>query len=122
MLVSSVIALLGIGIAYFIWNKRRDIAAGAARNFSGLHRLLLNKYYVDELYDRLIVRPLYVLSRWCAETVDAGVIDGAVNGVATVVERAAGRLRRYQTGFVMNYALSMLVGVVALLGWFLWPR
>ena len=53
---------------------------------------------------------------------DAGVIDGAVNGVATVIERAAGRLRRYQTGFVMNYALSMLVGVVTLLGWLLWPR
>ena len=50
------------------------------------------------------------------------MIDGAVNGIATVVERAASQLRRYQTGFVMNYALSMLVGVVALLGWFLWPR
>jgi NADH-quinone oxidoreductase subunit L len=51
-----------------------------------------------------------------------GVIDGAVNGVATAVQGLAARLRRYQTGFVMNYALSMLVGVVALLGWFLWPR
>jgi NADH-quinone oxidoreductase subunit L len=50
------------------------------------------------------------------------VIDGAVNGVATVFQRMAGRLRRYQTGFVMNYALSMLVGVVTLLGWLLWPR
>jgi NADH-quinone oxidoreductase subunit L len=89
---------------------------------NGIHRLLLNKYYVDELYDRAIVRPLLALSRWCAEAFDARVIDGAVNGLAAVIARAAGGLRRYQTGFVMNYALSMLMGVVALLGWFLWPR
>ena len=70
----------------------------------------------------VLVRPLFALSRWCAETLDQGVIDGAVNGVAAALQGLAARLRRYQTGFVMNYALSMLVGVVALLGWFLWPR
>jgi NADH-quinone oxidoreductase subunit L len=89
---------------------------------NGLHRLLLHKYYVDELYDRVIVKPLLALSHWCAASFDAGVIDGAVNGVASLVAGAATRLRRLQTGFVMNYALSMLVGVVALLGWVLWPR
>ena len=100
---------------------KADLAkVGVPQN--GVHRLLLHKYYVDELYDRLIVQPIFALSRWCAETFDMRVIDGAVNGVATAVQGLAGRLRRYQTGFVMNYALSMLVGVVALLGWFLWPR
>jgi NADH-quinone oxidoreductase subunit L len=100
---------------------RADLArVGAPRN--ALHRLLLHKYYVDELYDALFVRPVFAMSRWFAEVFDAGVIDGAVNGVAELVLRAAGRLRRVQTGFVMNYALTMLIGVVALLGLLLWPR
>jgi NADH-quinone oxidoreductase subunit L len=122
MAVSVLAALAGILVAWTMYVRGRADLGKIGVPQNAVHRVLLNKYYVDELYDRLIVQPLYALSRWCAETVDAGVIDGAVNGVATVVERAAGRLRRYQTGFVMNYALSMLVGVVALLGWFLWPR
>ncbi|PYM64915.1 MAG: NADH-quinone oxidoreductase subunit L, partial [Candidatus Rokuibacteriota bacterium] len=77
---------------------------------------------VDELYDAALVRPLLGLFRWCAEAFDLGVIDGAVNGVAAFFGRCALGLRRYQTGFVMNYALSMLAGVIALLGFLLWPR
>ncbi len=122
MAVSVAAALAGLLVAWQMYlGGKADLAkVGVPQN--GVHRLLLHKYYVDELYDRLIVRPIFALSRWCAETFDMRVIDGAVNGVATAVQGLAGRLRRYQTGFVMNYALSMLVGVVALLGWFLWPR
>jgi NADH-quinone oxidoreductase subunit L len=122
MAVSVGAALAGLAAAWRMYLGPGADLARVGVPTSGVHRLLLHKYYVDELYDRALVRPTLALSRWCAEAFDAGVIDGAVNGVATVVERAAGRLRRYQTGFVMNYALSMLVGVVALLGWFLWPR
>ena len=122
MAVSVAAALAGLLAAWAMYVRGRADLAKIGVPQNGVHRLLLHKYYVDELYDRTIVRPILALSRWCAEAVDVGVIDGAVNGVAAVVERAAGRLRRYQTGFVMNYALSMLVGVVALLGWFLWPR
>ena len=122
MVVSVVASLAGLTVAWQLYVRGRADLAKIGVPQSGLHRVLLDKYYVDELYDRVIVRPLFALSRWCAEVLDAGVIDGAVNGVATVLTGAAARLRRYQTGFVMNYALSMLVGVVALLGWFLWPR
>jgi NADH-quinone oxidoreductase subunit L len=122
MAVSVAAALAGLLVAWEMYVRGRADLAKAGVPQNAIHRLLLNKYYVDELYDRAIVQPIFALSRWCAEVFDAGVIDGAVNGVATVVEQAARRLRRYQTGFVMNYALSMLVGVVALLGWFLWPR
>jgi NADH-quinone oxidoreductase subunit L len=122
MAVSVAAALAGLLVAWAMYGRGRADLAKVGVPQNGVHRLLLHKYYVDELYDRTIVQPILALSRWCAEAVDAGVIDGAVNGIATVVERAASRLRRYQTGFVMNYALSMLVGVVALLGWFLWPR
>ena len=122
MAVSVVASLAGLTVAWQLYVRGRADVAKIGVPQSGLHRVLLHKYYVDELYDRAIVRPLFALSRWCAEAFDAGVIDGAVNGVAAVIARAAAGLRRYQTGFVMNYALSMLVGVVALLGWFLWPR
>ena len=79
--VSLTIAVAGIAFAYFVWIKRRRIADNVVREFPGLHRLLLNKYYVDELYDATIVQPIKAASteglwRWF----DVRVIDGAVNG------------------------------------------
>ena len=121
MLVSSAVAFVGIGIAYFIWIKRRDIADSAARGLSGVYRLLLNKYYVDELYDAAIVQPIKVISTeglW--RGVDVKVIDGAVNGTAAVIDGGAAVLRRLQTGSVRAYAGSLLVGVVIILGYYLW--
>jgi NADH-quinone oxidoreductase subunit L len=121
MLVSSVIALLGIGIAAFIWLKRREIAASAARSFAGLHRLLLNKYYVDEVYDAAIVQPIRVISQeglW--RGFDVRVIDAAVNGTASIVAGGAAALRLLQSGSVRAYASSLFLGVVLILGYYLW--
>ena len=103
--VSSTIALGGIGLAFLVWIRRREVAAQMAARFPGLHRLLLNKYYVDEVYDAALVRPIGNASReglW--KGVDIGVIDGAVNGAAAVVGAAAWALRRLQTGSVRTYA------------------
>jgi len=119
--VSSVIALVGIGIAAFIWLKRRSIAAAMAANYPGLHRLLLNKYYVDEVYDAVVVQPIRIGSQealW--RGFDVRVIDAAVNGTGAIVSSCAGGLRRLQTGSVRAYAGSMFVGVVVILGYFLW--
>jgi NADH-quinone oxidoreductase subunit L len=121
MLVSSTLAILGIAIAAFIWIKRRDIAASAARSLSGVHRLLMNKYYVDELYDAAVVQPIKVISTeglW--RGLDVKVIDGAVNGTGAIVDGGAAVLRRLQTGSVRVYAGSVLVGVVVILGYYLW--
>jgi NADH-quinone oxidoreductase subunit L len=119
--VSSAIAIGGLLLASFIWLKRRDIADQMARNFAPLHRLLLNKYYVDEVYDATIVRPVQAVSReglW--RGVDVGVIDGAVNGVAAIVDAGSLMLRRLQTGSVRAYAGSLFLGVVIMLGYYLW--
>ena len=119
--VSSLIAFAGIGIAILVWLKRRSIAENMARNYPGLHRLLLNKYYVDEIYDAAIVQPIRLGSEeslW--RRVDVGLIDGAVNGTGTIVAAGAGLLRRLQTGSVRSYAGSMFVGVVVILGYYLW--
>jgi NADH-quinone oxidoreductase subunit L len=121
MAVSSGIALLGIGLAAFIWLKRRDIADSMARKYAGLHRLLLNKYYVDELYDATVVRPIQIGSQeglW--RGLDVRVVDGAVNGAGTIVEAGSSALRRLQTGSVRAYAGSMFIGVVVILGYYLW--
>jgi NADH-quinone oxidoreductase subunit L len=120
MAVSVLVALAGLAVAWVMYpGGRADLSrVGVPRN--GLHALLLHKYYVDELYDRLFVRPLFGLAEWCARAFDAGVVDGAVNGIGTLVSRGAGALRRYQTGFVMNYALSVLVGALAVLALLLW--
>jgi NADH-quinone oxidoreductase subunit L len=119
--VSSLIALTGIGIAVIVWLRRPAIAEAMASNYPGLHRLLLNKYYVDEVYDAAIVQPIRIGSEeglW--RRFDVNVIDGAVNGTGTIVASWAGMMRRLQTGSVRSYAGSMFVGVVVILGYYLW--
>jgi len=121
MAVSSGIALLGIGIAAFIWLKRREIADAMARKYAGVHRLLLHKYYVDEVYDATIVKPILIGSReglW--RGLDVQVVDGAVNGTGALVAAGSSMLRRLQTGSVRAYAGSMFIGVVVILGYYLW--
>ncbi len=120
--ISTVLALSGIGIAAFFFLKRRDAADAMARRFAGVHRLLLNKYYVDELYNATIVQPIKRLSTgvlW--KVVDAGVIDGAVNGTGLTVRGGAGLLRRLQTGSVRVSAAALFLGVVVIVGYYLWP-
>jgi NADH-quinone oxidoreductase subunit L len=119
--VSSGIAVLGIAIAFGIWIKRRAIADRMAVTFAPIYRLLLNKYYVDEIYDASVVQPIKVISRdglW--RGFDINVIDGIVNGTAAAVAAASTSLRRVQTGSVRAYAGSLFVGVVMILGYYLW--
>jgi NADH-quinone oxidoreductase subunit L len=121
MAVSSGIAVAGIAIAFFVWVMRKELAAAMAASFGPIHRLLLNKYYVDEIYDASVVHPLGAVSRdglW--RVVDVGVIDGAVNGVGSIVDAGAANLRRLQTGSIRTYASSLFVGVVLVLGYYLW--
>jgi NADH-quinone oxidoreductase subunit L len=121
MVVSSVVALAGIGIAAFFFLKNRGAADALAERFGGLRRVLLNKYYVDEIYDATIVQPIRIVSEdalW--KRVDVRLIDGAVNGVGDTVGGLAQRLRRIQNGSVRMYAASVFVGAVAILGYYMW--
>ena len=119
--VSSLIAVLGIGLAAFLWVKNPQIPASMAASFPGLHRLLLNKYYVDEIYDAAIVHPIQAASTqglW--KVADARIIDGAVNVTGYLVAGVSAVLRLFQTGSVRSYAASTFVGVVLILGYYLW--
>jgi len=121
MLLSTVIAVAGIGLATRFFLQRPDLADGVAARFSSVHRTLLNKYYVDELYNAAIVQPIKRLSTvFLWRGMDAGVIDGTVNAVGLVVRGWSAVLRRLQTGSVRAYAMSFFVGVVTILGYYLW--
>jgi NADH-quinone oxidoreductase subunit L len=121
MAVSVGVALAGIGLAWYFFLRRPQAADAVARSAAPVHRLLLNKYYVDELYDSAVVQPIKRGSEqvlW--KGVDVGLIDGAVNGAGSFVSGSSSVLRRLQSGLVRAYAASLLVGVVAILGYYLW--
>src|SRR5262244_2178670 len=109
----------GFALAWFMYMASPVRPAEIGQPKTGVHALLLNAYYVDTLYDRMIVRPLLALSVFLARVFDLRVIDGLVNGIGrTVVAWAAG-MRRIQTGYTVNYALTMLAGAVAIVAFLL---
>ena len=121
MVVSSLVAGVGIGVAAYVFLKNRNAAAAVAEQFGALYRVLLNKYYVDEIYDATIVSPIRIVSEealW--KRIDVRVIDGAVNGMGETVAGMSSVLRRLQNGSVRMYAASLFLGVVAILGYYLW--
>src|SRR4029077_19957839 len=115
------VAIAGIGIAVYFFLRNRRAADGVAAQFSGVHTLLENKYYVDEIYDATVVQPIRIVSEeglW--KVVDVKVIDAAVNGVGQTVAGSSALVRRLQTGSVRAYAVSLFTGVVLILGYYLW--
>ena len=120
MLVSIAVAVAGIVLAVFFWLRSRTAAARVAASMAPLYTLLLNKYYVDELYNAAIVQPIKLGSTYILwRGFDAGIIDGLVNGVGHAVRGSSATLRRLQTGSIRAYAASLFIGVVLILGWYL---
>ena len=118
--ISTGIALAGIGIATYFWLRNRRAADAMAERLRPVHRVLLNKYYVDEIYDAVFVQPIKLLStKGLWRGADAGLIDGAVNGVGLAVSGTSTVLRRVQTGSVRTYAAGIFVGVVLIVGYYL---
>jgi NADH-quinone oxidoreductase subunit L len=121
MIVASAVAMAGIGIAFYIYRKRPEMASRIADRFPRLYRFLVHKGYVDELYDELFVEPTKALAEGALwRGVDVTLIDGAVNGAATIVDETGGIVRKAQTGSMRAYALSVLLGVVVIVGYYLW--
>ena len=91
-----------------------------ASGFQRTHRFLLNKWYFDELYDRIFVKPCFSLGRGFWKAGDGQLIDGVgPDGVAAAVLNIARRAGALQSGFLYHYAFAMLLGVAALVSWFL---
>ncbi len=116
MVISSVVGLAGIA---FAWSRYRE-RVPSDEPTNALHKLLANKYYIDEVYNALIVQPIKNGSHFLLwQLVDNGIIDGIVNGVAAVVRFIGGLLRRLQTGIVQAYIVSMVLGIVLFLAYYL---
>jgi NADH-quinone oxidoreductase subunit L len=109
----------GVGLAAFFYLKRPDIPAALAQRFNFLYRMLLNKYWFDELYSWLFARGARVLGGSLWRRDDQNMIDGFfVNGSAHLVERVSRLFKVFQSGFIYHYAFAMLIGVFALVTWF----
>jgi len=147
MVFSLVVAVAGISLAYRFYVTSPEIADQMRERFAGAHRTLLNKYYVDELYDATVIsgtmasgRGLWtfdrnvvdgavngtgwatVISSWLSGVTDRNVVDGLVNLVGWIVQESSLAFRRFQTGLVQNYALLMLFGVFAFVSVYLFLR
>jgi len=119
ILVSVLVALAGIALAVRTYGGDRGLAGGEAwaTRFPALHRLLVGKYYVDELYDRLVVKPLAGLARMLFKVIDTLLIEGSLHVGAFVTELTGDIARFTTTGNVRNYALYFFLGLVALFWW-----
>jgi NADH-quinone oxidoreductase subunit L len=120
--LATVVALLGIGLAAYMYVVFTDLPARIGAAFGPLHRLFEGKYFFDEAYgwavDEVVVKGSDAVL-W--KKVDAGAIDATVNGTGTLVDGLARVLRFAQTGLVRSYAFLILGGAVAVLGYLLWP-
>jgi NADH-quinone oxidoreductase subunit L len=115
---SSFIAMLiGFGIAWLYYIRAPWLPAATARAFKPLYLFLLNKWYFDELYNAIFVRPAFAIGRFLWKGGDGAVIDGAIDGTAAGVGRVTERVVKLQTGYLYHYAFAMLIGVAALLTW-----
>jgi NADH-quinone oxidoreductase subunit L len=117
--VSPFVAMLiGLGVAYWFYILRPDLPGKLAAQQPALYRFLLNKWYFDEIYDFLFVRPAMWLGSFLWKKGDGATIDGGINGLAMgivpYVTRLAGRA---QSGYLFHYAFAMVLGLVALIFW-----
>ncbi|MFM9842863.1 MAG: NADH-quinone oxidoreductase subunit L [Dongiaceae bacterium] len=117
------VAVVGIGLAYIFYIAMPSLPELVASMFRPVYLFFLNKWYFDEFYDWLFVRPAHLLGRGLWKSGDGAVIDGVgPDGVAAATLQMARRAGRLQSGYVYHYAFAMLIGVVALLTWYLFAH
>ena len=119
MVAASLAGLLGIAAAYVLYVKSPDLPDRLMNRWRLLYQLSLNKWYVDEVYDRTIVNPTFQIADQLWKRVDVRVIDGAVNGIARGVAWCGWVVRLIQSGQVQHYALGMTLGAMVILSAYL---
>jgi NADH-quinone oxidoreductase subunit L len=117
MALALAIALGGIGVAWIVYRKREGIATALAKAWGPVYALVRNLFWVDELYELVLLRPFYFLSR-VFTAFDRWVVDGLVNAAGVTADVSGQLFKLFQTGYVRNYALLFLLGTASLL-WYL---
>ena len=122
-LLPLIMAVSGIGLAYVMYMLRPDLPAVAVRIFRPIHAFFFNKWFFDELYDRVFVRPAVYLGYGFWKAGDGAVIDGVgPDGVAAATRNLAKRFSALQSGYLYHYAFAMLIGVVVLATWYIFTQ
>ncbi len=122
MTMSVIVAIIGICLAYYIYMVRgKELPEKLAKEYASHYQLIYNKYYVDEIYELMIVWPIYYLSVLLWKVVDAFMIDGiGVNGPGWLVKRLSAGSRLVQNGYVQTYGAFMLIGLVGMICFYLY--
>ncbi len=122
MSLSVIVAIIGICLAYYIYMVRaKDLPEKLAKEYAWHYQLIYNKYYVDEIYELMIVQPIYYFSVLLWKVVDAFMIDGiGVNGPGWLVKRLSAGARLVQNGYVQTYGTFMVMGLVAIACFYLY--
>lgn len=116
--VSIGIAVAGVGLAVWLYSGPASRVDALARSLRPVHVLLRGKYFIDELYDRVLARPLVWISEYVLlRGTDRWLLDGTLNGLASLAQRTAGVLGRIQTGSLQLYALWVMVGLIGAILW-----
>lgn len=119
-LAPTIVGVIGIALGFICYQFTQGIPETVARIFKPIHSLFFRKWYVDELYDVMFVKPAWVLGRGFFKGGDQMIINGlGPDGMARLSRAGSGTLSALQTGYVYHYALTMIVAVVALMGWLL---
>ena len=119
-LAPLVVGGLGIALAYLFYMFRTDLPGKLAGSFQGIYQFLLNKWYFDELYDKIFVRPAFYLGKQLWKVGDGSLIDGiGPDGISAAVKIMARRASALQSGYLYHYAFAMLIGIVTLVSWHL---
>lgn len=119
-LASTVVMLIGLFTAWMMYIRSKDAPARLAANFQPLYKFLLNKWYFDELYNLIFVRPAFWLGRLFWKGGDENIIDRfGPNGSAWIVQQGSRLAVRMQSGYLYTYALVMLLGLVGTISWFM---
>jgi NADH-quinone oxidoreductase subunit L len=121
-ILPTLTGILGIALAYWFYIANPALPVGLAARFAPIYRFLLNKWYFDELYDVLFVRPAFWLANEFWKVGDATLIDGVPNGLASLAEGGSVQVVRIQTGSIAVYAFTMLIGLVVMVSLFLLVR
>jgi NADH-quinone oxidoreductase subunit L len=109
--LSIIAAVAGIGLSAFMYLRKTNLPQRLGQTFGFAYKVLWNKYYVDELYHQIVVRPaLWTANRLIVDLTDGKIIEGIVNGVPAAIGKLSGRLRQVQTGIVQEYGAVMLIG------------
>jgi NADH-quinone oxidoreductase subunit L len=118
MIISVVAALSAILYARFIYLKKPEVADKTVSKFKSAYNVLLNKYFLDEVYEASIVNPIVKGSEnilW--KIADNKIIDGFINGLAKLIDKISGSIKKIQTGIAQSYAFVMVLGILIALFW-----